>query len=655
MKNKAFKTDDLFIVNPLYFLKELLYKAPSILIAAIIGILVATYFANKFTTVSYKSVAKIIRYDKKISMPKDVPYKFQNFNYDTALQTIRTRENLNEAIKALNLDTTVEKIYSSYEIKRRKRSDIIEILFTNGNKELSVKGANVLAEIFLKNFYKVQNAATKEVLVYYGKQKESLIKEIEVLLSTKEKFNKENKILSIKVQKDYKYEQLNEVALNLIDTKVLKNEYETKIKQINIKLKQIPKEVQLEYSVRSADLKAIANKEKELDAMNQKYTKHNPKIKTLKKEIAKMKSQYANKKNKKSIPDEITYGNNPLFTALIIELSQSKIGVISSTNRIKELFEQQNNIENEIKELNILEKKYSVIAKKIDEKNSLLDLVTKRQNELKIALESSQEDFKFLERAKPPKYPESNFKKAMILGTGFLSALVFTGFFILKLFFDFRIKGAFDIERRFNIKLIGEFFNTKDNNIIKENTMDFITSFMKTMKNKKIVLLGSDVASTGKTHISEVLTYFCSTTKQKVLYIETVSEITPEIEGSIINCSDIENLKFDNVNVVNEYVHKLYIQDSEINDYYLANTNISEKLFENLKTNDYDLVLFEVLAFGVNTYFFKNFAPLADLVLLVFKCNSSSRKTIDPVVEEINSLGISHVKGVLNVIDNKSI
>ena len=53
-------------------------------------------------------------------MPKDVPYKFQNFNYDTALQTIRTRENLAEAIKVLELDTTVEKIYSSYEIRRKK-------------------------------------------------------------------------------------------------------------------------------------------------------------------------------------------------------------------------------------------------------------------------------------------------------------------------------------------------------------------------------------------------------------------------------------------------------------------------------------------------------------------------------------------------------
>lgn len=655
MKNKAFKTDDLFTVNPFYFLKELMYKSPSIITAAIIGILVATYFANIYTTVSYKAVAKIIRYDKKISMPKDVPYKFQNFNYDTALQTIRTRENLNEVIVMLNLDTTVEKIYSLYEIKRRKKSDIIEILFTNKNKELSVKGANTLAKIFLKNFYKVQNAATKEVLVYYKNQKKVLIKEIDILLAIKEQFNKKNKILSIKVQKDYKYEQLNEVALNLIDTRVLQNEYKTKIKEINIKLKTIPQEVQLEYSVRSADLKAIANKEKELDSLRQKYTKHNPKIKTLKNEIKKMKYEYTNKKSKKNIPDEITFGNNPLFIALVIELSQSKIGVISSKNRIDKLLEQQNTIENEIKQLNILEKKYSVIEKKINEKDSLLDLVTKRQNELKIALESSQEDFKFLEKAKPPKYPESNFKKAIILGSGFFSSLALTGFFILKLFFDFRIKEPFDIERRFNIKLVGKFTNSDELKIIKEDTMNFITSFMKSMKTKKIVLVSSDVGNTGKSHTIDLLTYFSSSTKQKVLYIQTVSEISSEIENSIIDCSDIQNMNFKNINTLNEYVHKMYILDDEMNDYYLANVNTSECLFTTLRNSDYDLVLFETPSFEDSSYFFKNFASLSDLILMVFKCNCSSRKKIDLMIKEINSLGLSNVKGVLNVIDPKYI
>ena len=650
MKNKAFKTDDLFTVNPIFFIKNILKKAPIIILVAFIIAAIAYFFADKYAIVSYKAVSKIIRYDKKISMPKDVPYKFQNFNYDTALQTIRTRENLEEVIKTLNLDTTVEKIYSKYEIKRAKRSDIIEIIYLANQKDDAVIGANTLAEIFLRNFYKVQNAATKEVLVYYSKQKEVLLEELAVLLVQKEKFHKDNKILSIQVEKDYKYEQLNEVALNLIDTKVLKNEHETKIKEINEKLTIIPKEVQLEYSVRSADLKAIENKEKELAALRQKYTKHNPKIKKLKNEIQKMKDAFATKKTKKNIPDEITYGNNPLFIALLIELSQSKIGVISAQNRIEKLKEQKILIEEQIKHLNLLEKKYSVIKNKIKEKDEILDLVTKRQNELKIALESTQEDFKFLERAKPPKYPESSYKKAIVLGTGFFTLLLLTGFFILKLFFDFRIKEPFDIEKRFNMKLVGKFKNSDDKKIIKENTMAFITSFMKNMTDKKVVLVSSDVTNTGKSDVLDKLTYFFSNTKQKVLYIQTVKEITEEIENVMIDCSDVDNVDLSKANSLNEYISKMYIQDSEKNDYYLANVNISDKLFTLLKNSDYDLVLFEVPAFDESSYFFKNFAALTDFILLVFKCKSSHRKKVDLIIKELNSLGVNHVKGVLNAI-----
>jgi capsular polysaccharide biosynthesis protein len=652
MKTKTFKTDNFLTVNPLYLVKQLLIKAPIIVIVTILVMTCTYYLSDNKVTQSYKAVAKIIRYDKKISMPKDVPYKFQNFNYDTALQTIRTRENLSEAIKRLNLDITIEEIYSLYEIKRRKRSDIIEILYTDNTKQKAVAGANVLAEIFLKNFYKVQNAATKEVFVYYRKQKQVLLNELDILLATKEHFNKTNKILSIKIQKDYKYEQLNEVALNMIDTRVLRNEYETKIKEINQKLKEIPHEVQLEYSVRSADKKAIQNKEKELTKLKQKYTQYNPKIKTLKNEIKKMKYYLGKKKTKKNIPDEITYGNNPLFTALIIELSQSKIGIVSSRNRITELLEQQRIIENEIKDLNVLAKKYLIIENKINDKNDLLSLVTKRQNELKIALESSQEDFKFLEKAKEPRYSESNYTKAFVLASGFLTVLFIVGFFILKLFLDFRVKEPFDIENRFNIKLLGLISSFADDKIVKKETLNFITNFTKAVKGKKIVLISSDVSATGKGIVLERLTSFYSNTKQKALYLETVnelSEVTDEITDALIDCSKSEKIDFSKVNIVNEYIHKLYILESEENDYYFSNVDASKEFFEYLANSEYSQVLIEIPSYESSSHMFKNFLSYCDLLLMIFKSNTSSRKKIDQIIPEINLYDLNKVKGVLNV------
>ena len=655
MKTKNIKTDDSFVINPFYYLKVLTYKAPIILAVTIICALISVYFVNSYSTVIYKAVSKIIRYDKKISMPRDVPYKFQNFNYDTTLQTIRTRKNLNEVIKTLNLDTTVEKLFSSYEIRRRKNSDIIEIFFINKDKNVAVKGADLLTEIFLKNFYEIQNAATKEVLSYYKLQKIDVEKVLENLELQKATFNTKNKILSLDIQKDYKYEQLNEIALNLIDTKVLKNEYTTKIKEITVKLNSIPKEVQLEYSVRSADLKAIDEKEKDLSRLKQRYTLSNPKIKTLQKQIEKMKYNYANNKNKKNIPDEITYGNNPLFTALVIELSQSKIGIVSSQNRILELLEQKLLIENQIKDLNFLEKEYSTIDKQLKEKQQLMTLITQRLNELKIVLDSTQEDFKFLERAKTPKFPESNYKKAIVLVSVIFGFISMVGFFILKSFFDFRIKEVFDINTRFNIELLGNFTDTHDKKIIRKDSLNFINNFIKATKNKKIVLVSSDLEKTGKTYIIDLLTLFSSNIKRKILFIQTVDKNSDEIKDSLIDYSSSNVLDLKNTNVINEYVDKLYIINDEANDYQLANVKATSKLFEELQNSSYEQIIFELPSYESNPYFFNNLSIYADLVLLVFKANYSNRKKIDIIINEIKNLGLKHVQGVLNVIDKKFI
>ena len=88
-----------------------------VLLAGIIFTLGGIGISKAKESNSWSGIAKVIRYDKKISMPTDIPYQFQNFNYETALETIRTRANLLELIKRLDLSTTPEALYSKFEIK----------------------------------------------------------------------------------------------------------------------------------------------------------------------------------------------------------------------------------------------------------------------------------------------------------------------------------------------------------------------------------------------------------------------------------------------------------------------------------------------------------------------------------------------------------
>lgn len=662
MKNKKSKKvekqDSIFLLNPFYYLKVLKVKAPYIFIIMVCFSLMGFFLAKTLIHPTYKAAAKLIRYDKKISMPRDVPYKFQNFNYHTALQTIRTRKNLREVIKRLNLETTPEKIYSQFEVKRARRSDIIEILYTNSDIKLAVNGANILAEIFLKNFYEVQNAATREIYKYYIDRQKELKKELDVLFLKKEDFYKKHKLLSIKVQKEYKYEQLNEISLRIIETEVAMNEYKTSVREIEAKLQSLPKEVKLKYSVRSADLKSIENKEKELRKLKQKYTNYNPRVIRLKNEIKIMREEFIRNIGKRSVPDETTYGNNPIRVSLQIQQSKNYVAIISSSTKIEQLQAQKEAVKKEIKRFNDLEKKYKTIKNQIENTENLFNMIVNRLNEVKIALESSKEDFKFLEKAKPPRYPESNYKKAIFVLCTFFGLGIGVGYFILVTFLNMKIKEPFDMEERFGIELIGLFTNSYNKDEIKRGHIQFINNFLELFKDKKetqIVLFGSDFSSTGKSYSIEKLTYFLSHQERKVLYIESVDEIKDEIKDATINKAIFKNkgINLKKVNPINEYIHKSYLIYDREDEYVLPDFKSLEKLFMDLKNSSYDYVFFEMPETKNNPYFFADVAAFADMICLVLKTNYSHRERITSLMTQLKKQKVENIKGVLNVMDKK--
>jgi len=661
MKNKKNNSDSTFLINPSYYCKVLKYKSLVILLITFIFIFIGISLSQNIIKTKYKATAKLIRYDKKISMPRDVPYKFQNFNYDTALQTIRTRKNLEEVISKLNLNISAEKLYSSFEIKRGRNSDIIEIRYTHKDIQKAVEGANVLSEIFLKNFYEVQNAATKEIYRYYEDQKVLVQKEINNSALKKDRFIKKYKILSIHIQKEYKYKQLNEIELSLVSAKVLQKEFYTKVEEINKSLTIIPKEVQLKYSVRSADRKSLDNKKKELRKLKQRYTLLNPKVKKVIDEITIMEKELFKKNGNKSIPDETTYGNNPIATALKIEKSKSEIGIVSSKTRIQQLEIQKRHIQKNIKILNILDKRFQIILNELSQHQTLMNKITDRLSEVKMALESSLEDFKFLEYATQPKYAQPTYKKAVVILFGFLGFSLSIAAVLLLEFFNHSIKESFDLEKRFGIEVLGTLVDEKENkSFIKKNNASFFDEFMSlctTFNNPIITLVGSDRGKTGKTTVINKLMYFLSHQNKKILHIQTISTLSPDIKDALLNQCLYSNEDIDHsrINQINNNTYKAYLQINEDNEYDLANIQNIEKFFNNLKKSHYHYIFIEVSNSMSNPYLFASLANFCSFVCLVCKYRYSSRENLQDLMSILQKKGIKNIKGVLNVMDKKYI
>ena len=653
--------DNNFLINPHYYLKVLKYKSLLILFVTFLSLSAGIFLSENLIKSKYKATVKLIRYDKKISVPRDVPYKFQNFNYDTTLQTIRTKKNLKEVIQELNLDITVEKLYSAFEIKREKNSDIIEIRYTSTNIKKAVKGANVLSKIFLKNFHEVQNAATKEIYNYYGKEKNKIQKVIDLYLLKKEKFIKKNKVLSLEIQKEYKYKQLNEIDLDLIEAKVNQKEFISKVKEIKRSLENIPYEIQLKYTVKSANIKNLENKKKELRKLRQRYTLLNPKVKKISDEIFIMEKELFNKdnknnKNNKTIADETTFGNNPVVTALKIEESKSQIGIITSYTRIINLIKEKKLIQKEIKDLNYLEKKFSIIETQLTQSQNLMFKVVNRLNEIKMALESSLEDFKFLEYATAPKYAQPTYKKALIIMFGFLGLSLSIASILLLEFFNDKIKESFDLEKRFDIDVLGTLVDEKEISDLKiKYYMDFFDNFINACEvfdTPKIVIFGSDVSYTGKTFVIEKLLYLLSRQNKKILFIQSITKNENETENALINNALFygEPIDYSLINKINDNVDKAYLLINETNKYDLADLQSLKSFFNHLTQSKYDYIFLEISNSQSNPFLFSSIANFASFVCLVCKYRVSNKKDLKELIKTMRKKGTKNIKGVLNVI-----
>jgi len=139
--------ENLFLIEPMRYVAALQSNLLNIiLIISAFGFL-GYSFATKQSTKSWSATTKIIRYQKEVSSSSDIPYQFQNFNYSTALETIRSRTNLTEFIKELQLQEseTPESVFSKFNIKRGRKSEITEVTFTVNNAEMAAQGANTLS------------------------------------------------------------------------------------------------------------------------------------------------------------------------------------------------------------------------------------------------------------------------------------------------------------------------------------------------------------------------------------------------------------------------------------------------------------------------------------------------------------------------------
>ncbi len=643
MKNQSKIKENIFLIEPARYInvlrKNLWIALSSIVIFAFIGIAVAKTKESK----SWTAIAKVIRYDKKISTPSDIPYQFQNFNYETALETIRTRENLIELIHDLNLTTTPEALFSKFEIKRGRNSDIIEVIFTDSNKQLAAKGANQLSHIFIKNFFIIQNAAIEKISNYYEQNKQVKIKNLEQAKKDISSFLAKHKLISLEHELQMKYDQLNIIQLQKLQNKTQIQALKTTILETAISLKKLPDEVKLRYAVRSAKKKSLEQKRKEVQILRKKYTSSHPKIKTILGEIAQIKNSI--KKEKKVVPDEVTYGANPLKSDMKVELSKAKISYASAKNTDKSLEIQIEELKDGIAKLSSLKKRFDQLSMNKSEAQSQLKLVSNRLYDLKMTIGSSKEDFKFFEKAQIPKYPKASYKKIIVTMFTFLGFIVSIIFIVIKEFLNDSIKTKFDLAQRFGISEVTQLEGDKVLSDKIKRSFSYLANSLITSKplDTKIISVGSDIPKAANPNVISLLLEQLNQQDKKTLHID-ITSITNNDDGKHMS---IEKILI-NINHINDNIDKAYWYIKEDYSIYTPNIEQIDLLIQELRKSKYDYIVIQLPSYSEAEHFVPTLFDLSDNFILTTQFGVSSRKVIHQFMKQIKEQNISKIKGVIN-------
>jgi uncharacterized protein involved in exopolysaccharide biosynthesis len=637
--------ESFLLVEPQRIIAALRKNIPLIILSMLLFSALGGYIAIKKESKSWSAASKIIRYSKQVSQSKDVPYQFQNFNYETALETIRTRSNLIELIKRLNLSETMtpETLFSQFEIKRGRNSDIVEIIFTTQHQELAAKGANTLSNIFIENFYRVQNAATEKIYSYYNKNRD--VKEQELLVA-KEAINmflKENNTTSLENSLENNYKLLNKLEQQKLQNKIKIAEYTTTIKSMKLAIQELPKEVKLRYSIRSVSKKALDLKQNELNKQREVYTDEHPIIKMLQSEVEQIKQ--AIKADKVVEPDEVTYGMNPLKSNLHAKLDGLKVKLKTAKDIETSLNTQMESIQKRLESLNQLHKQYAKLKRKQAEIKQELSILTKRMYDLKMSIGSSKEDFKLFEPAKYPIFPNRTYKKVIVILFSILGVFLALLIVIVKEFLDNSVKTKFDLEERFGITDTVQFKRERELSSVTRQSFSSLANTIIEDKTEKthIITLGSDVKPKKEQHITTLLLEQLIYQKKKVLLIES-SDVSTYADTQSI---DLDTHTF-KPQKQNEYLDKLYWYMKDDYNIFIPNKEKLNQLMNTFKKLGYDYIIVNAPAYKDAELLIPMLIENTDAFLLCTEFKTSQRRWIQELMLKLETKNLDKIKGIIS-------
>ncbi|KZZ70890.1 hypothetical protein A3765_15695, partial [Oleiphilus sp. HI0130] len=602
----------------------------------------------------------LIRHAKNMSSQTDMPYLYLKTDINTLLETILLRENLQQVIDQLELGITPEELHRKVRINKTGKSDVIEVKATWYDPAVAAEIADSIGKMFLKNYTRIQNAATEEIHQYYQRKIDITREQLRTAKQKESEFRSQNNVLDFEAQKENLYSYLAQLELRYVDEDVKRNDLSAQFAHTKSQLAGTSNKIIISELLRTNEgnrSKALRN---ELEVLRKRYTEDNPKVQHLLHQISVLEIEERSRVASDPKFDEVEYGPNPLHEELSIRHMELESQLVATKGNLIAYRESIASIKTQIAHLAQLAQTHYRLMQDIEDKEDLISKLNTRVVEANLALESNISDFDILQEAQLPEFPKRSFRKVIAIALAIFIAGVITLYILLKEFVNTSLKTAHDLQFIEGASIAAVLPNKDEvpEQLFYSQFQLLFSEIAAKIKgaDSKLLTISSMSDGEGKSFIAgEIASLFVKQGK-RVLYIESEEYLEDISQDAIINNALYGSSGLNTVspNKVYEGLDKAYFQtDKHI---YLDVLN-DEKigLFLEHCYQHYDLVVWDIFPANRHLQLFRTIAQCAEFNLVLTKSRNTPKKVMNQTVAMMNAWGVRNIGLLINALPKKYI
>lgn len=401
-------------------------------------------------------VALIMRsHQDQFTLGDGQPYKPQQYNLKTLLDTLKLPTSLQEVIDRTGIEALPRTLAGAIDVALGKDSSIFHIKVTWDNPRTAATLANQVAEAFVERSRAIRRQDAAETFTNYGTQLDEARAKLRDQTAELLAFRETNRVSDFET----------EMKVLVSDLSRLDAEYRTKLAEVEAmhagraRLEALiaaqPEMIVSSTVYRSPLKQRLADYEWQLQEARSRYTNENPKVIKLEKRVSVLE-QMIEESNDEAVPEN-TYSPNTQRADLDLRLQELIDEIKVREAQVEALEGTLAGMREKLALLTAKQKEYELLSGRLAATEILERNLATRVQEARVMMERNEANFDIIERATPPVEPLASSRKLVVIGGTILG--LGAGLFLALLLelMDPWVRSGRDARDAAGVDLIAEF------------------------------------------------------------------------------------------------------------------------------------------------------------------------------------------------------